>query len=232
MYVFCATCTYSPATTADQCNIGRVTIDILTGDVLLGIFDFYMATAYPLKPDDRWQTLVHVCRKWRNVIFESPRRLNLQLVCSHRTPVREMLDIWPLLPIMVHSMGHIDHSTDSKSGLDNIVAALEHNDRICQITLNLYNPQSESILEATQEPFPALEALTLFGARAETAPVIPDSFLGGSAPHLQILLLEHIQFSGLSKFLISATHLDDLHLGSIPHSGYISPEAMATCLSV
>ncbi len=33
----------------------------------------------------------HVCQKWRSVVFGSPRRLNLRLLCTKRTPVREML---------------------------------------------------------------------------------------------------------------------------------------------
>ena len=37
---------------------------------------------------------------------------------------------------------------------------------------------------------------------------------------------------GLTKLLLSDTQLVRLRLGSIPHSGYISPKAMATCLSV
>ena len=37
---------------------------------------------------------------------------------------------------------------------------------------------------------------------------------------------------GLTKLLLSATHLVRLRLGRIPHSGYILPKAMATCLSV
>ena len=218
---------YSPATTADQNNVGRVTIDILPDDVLLEIFDFYVVQANVFIPDNRWQTLAHVCRKWRNVIFESPSRLNLQLACSERTPVRETLDVWPLLPIIIL---HIVHSKYSTFGLDNIVAALEHNDRIRQITLKLFaDQQSKSILGAMQEPFPALTTLMLSGDK--TAPDIPDSFFGGSAPHLRSPSLDHILFPGLSKFLLSATDLVHLDLWSIPHTGYISPEAMATCLS-
>ena len=224
---FCATCTYNAATTADQSNVGHVTIDILPDDVLLEIFDFYMATNI-FRPDNRWQTLVHVCRTWRNVIFKSPIRLNLQLICSERTPVREKLGVWPLLPIVVCHIGHAKHST---LGVDNIVAALERNDRIRQITLKFLNPQkSESILEAMQEPFPALTTLMLSGDKM--APIIPVSSFGGSAPHLRSLALDHIIFPGLSKFLLSATHLVHLYLWNIPHSGYISPEVMATCLSV
>jgi hypothetical protein len=42
-----------------------------------------------------------------------------------------------------------------------------------------------------------------------------------------------VPFPGLPKLLLSAaTHLVNLHLHGIPHSGYISPEAMATCLSM
>jgi hypothetical protein len=82
-----------------------------------------------------------------------------------------------------------------------------------------------------QEPFPALRSLVIL-SDVKTAPVIPDSLMGGSAPHLQFLGLKRILFPGLSNFLLSATDLLYLDLRRIPHSGYISPEAMATCLSV
>ena len=41
-----------------------------------------------------------------------------------------------------------------------------------------------------------------------------------------------ISFPGLPKLLSSATHLDYLNLDKIPHSGYFSPEALLTALSV
>jgi hypothetical protein len=55
--------------------------------------------------------------------------------------------------------------------------------------------------------------------------------LGGSAPRLQALALHRISFSAIPKLLSSASDLVDLDLWDIPHSGYISPEAMATSLS-
>jgi hypothetical protein len=61
---------------------------------------------------------------------------------------------------------------------------------------------------------------------------VPDSILGGSAPSLEKLRLDRISFPGLPKLLLSATHLVQLELYYIPHSGYISPEVMVTCLSV
>jgi hypothetical protein len=65
----------------------------------------------------------------------------------------------------------------------------------------------------------------------EMAPVISDSFLGGSAPRLRLLDLSGILFPALPKLLLSATDLVLLSLEYIPYSGYISPKAMVACLS-
>ncbi|KAI0288893.1 hypothetical protein BC826DRAFT_1107413 [Russula brevipes] len=62
-------------------------------------------------------------------------------------------------------------------------------------------------------------------------PVLPDSFLGGSAPRLRTVQLDGVPFPAMPKLLSSAGDLVDLFLSNIPHSGYISPEAMVTCLS-
>ena len=91
-----------PVATADQCDVGQVTIDILPEIALLEIFDFYLRDA----AIDAWHKLVHVCQKWRNVVFGSPHRLNLRLYCNARTPVRKMLYIWPDLPISVWDYDH------------------------------------------------------------------------------------------------------------------------------
>jgi hypothetical protein len=84
-----------------------------------------------------------------------------------------------------------------------------------------------------QQPFPALTSLRL-GAEDKRTPFVPvpASFLGGSAPRLQTLDLDHIPFPGVLKLLLSATHLIHLSLLGISRSGYISPEAMLDCLSV
>jgi hypothetical protein len=65
------------ATTANWCDIGRVTVDILPEDVLLEIFDCHMAEANEAGENEEWEILVHVCQKWRYVVFRSPLRLNL-----------------------------------------------------------------------------------------------------------------------------------------------------------
>jgi hypothetical protein len=114
--------------------------------------------------------------------------------------------------------------------MDNVIAALGQSNRVCQIDLNIPGGELEEVLAAMQVPFPELTDLQLssFGER----PVIPDSFLGGSAPRLLHFGLRGIPFPGLPNLLLSATHLVDLHLCNIPHSGYISPDAMVALLSM
>src|SRR6202789_321886 len=73
------------------CDVGQVlTINDLPDDDLLAIFDFYVVGHPDLclrgfsddntkRKIESWQSLVHVCRRWRCVVFGSPRRMNLQL---------------------------------------------------------------------------------------------------------------------------------------------------------
>jgi hypothetical protein len=122
-----------------------------------------------------------------------------------------------------------------KTGVDNIIAALEHNDRVCEIELHyLSNPELERVMDsaAMQKSFPELADLHLgMNEHDESPPILPDSSLGGTAPRLRSLQLINVSFLGLPKLLLSATHLVNLDLFRIPRSGYIPPEAMATSLS-
>jgi hypothetical protein len=113
----------------------------------------------------------------------------------------------------------------------NIVAALGQSNRVCQVDLSLQGWQMEQVLAAMQVPFPELTHLDLF-TLLDTLPAIPDSFLGGSAPRLRHFNLYGIPYPGLPKLLLSATHLVHLYLFNIPHSGYISPEAIVVLISV
>ena len=217
------------------------TIHSLPDEILLEIFDFCVVVNQDFPNSDAqppivtsgrdmqrqsksWHSLVHVCRRWRAIVFKSAHRLNLQLVCTPVTPAKVTLDIWPPLPLLIY--GDV-----SIFGADNIIVALKHSDRVCSIDLNVGSLQLENVLTAMQVPFPELTDLSLT-LKDATASVIPDSFMGGSAPRLRLLCLDAIPFPALPNLLLSTTHLIDLRLLNIPHSGYISPEAMATCLSV
>ncbi|KAF8472204.1 hypothetical protein DFH94DRAFT_191497 [Russula ochroleuca] len=193
-----------------------MSIDMLPDDVLLEIFDFYVRIR-------AWRLLVHVCRRWRSIVFGSPRRLDLRLFCSNKTPARETLDVWPALPLSIKCDKRAER-------VDNIVAVLERSDRVCHINLGIKSSDLETISAAMQVQFPDLTHLVLW-SHGETVSVIPDSFLGGSAQRLENLTLENIPFPGLPKLLLSATHLVTLQVVFIPHSGYFSPEEIATALS-
>ena len=222
-------CTYIliilyPALTVEWRDVlVALTIDMLPDVALLRIFDFYVDEA-----ELSWHALVHVFRQWRNVVFGSPRRLGLKILCTASTPVRKMLDIWPLFPIVIKAHYY------GMWGVHNIIAALKHNDRICQLDLfHFPNAQFKKVLAVMQRPFPTLTDLRLWPEDGEIPYLdVPASFLGGSALHLQTLSLNRIPFPELPKLLLSATHLVTLSLQGILRSGYISPEKMFTCLSV
>jgi hypothetical protein len=129
------------------------------------------------------------------------------------------------LPLLIRDS---EHPTED---VDEIIAILERSDRVAKIDLfNVNGSELEIVLAAMQVPFPELTFL-LLGSSDGMVSVLPNSFLGGSAPRLRFLWLDRIPFPGLSKLLLSATHLVTLHLSNIPHSGYISPDAMVTALS-
>ena len=208
-------------------------IDVLPDDVLLRIFDFcvYTGQSYGSKTEtEAWQSLVHVCRRWRSLVFESPRRLNLRLHCTTRTPAKGTLDVWPPLPLIV--TGYLT----SSFATDNLFAAFRQSNRLCQVDLILERCDMNVLAAAAlQVPFPKLTDLCLKTRYSVSSAIpipIPDSFLGGSVPSLRRFKLYSIPFPGFPKLLSSATHLVSLRLSGIPPTGCISPEAMAGLLSV
>jgi len=215
-------------TTAEWCGVGEVTIDTLPNYVLLQTFSFCREVYRGSSRDSRplwWRPLVHVCHRWRQIVFSSPRSLQLVIFCDPRTPIRKSLNIWPPFLISVH---HDPYSTDAES--ENTVAALELRDRVSEISIDCPVRSALGRLTAAMlEPFPELSYLSL-GYGGHISPVLPDAFLGGFAPSLRNLELFNIAFPALSVLLLSATRLTSLQLWNTPTTGYISPEAMATCL--
>ena len=202
-----------------------MSFDILPDDVLVEIFDFHVIVRVHLKEDiEAWQSLVHVCQRWRRLVFGSPRRLDLQLFCATETQtrMRDTLDIWPALPLVVQGSANPNE-------LDNIIAVLERSDRVSGIDIYIPGSHSEDIWTAMQVPFPELTSLSLSSSGKVT--IVPDSILGGSASRLQELSLDNILFPGLPKLLLSATHLVHLQLTTIPHPEYFSLDTVVTVLS-
>ena len=207
------------------------TIDALPDDVLLETFEFYLDKDDADEFDaghnyDGWQMLVHVCRRWRCIMFASPRRLDLKLRCTHKRSVNsKTLDIWPALPIVISAQ-----NVHSEEDMTNVISALRHHNRVCKIH---YSGQfQDSFLgefAAMDEPFPELTSLTL-SSFGQNVPVLPDSFLEGSVPRLRSLYLNGISYPSIGNVLSSTTNLVRLSLYRIPRSGYIAPKTIVPCL--
>ena len=206
-----------------------MTINILPDQVLLEIFDARrrMHDGPIYGSVWGWLELVHVCQRWRRLIFGSPRGLDVQILCTHGTPVMESLDIWPPLPIAIHY--HYDKSFTPYDA-NNLLAALDNPDRLRRVDLYLTRAQLAEVVTVMQQPLPALTHLS-WRSVDDSTPPLSDSFLGGSTPCLQYLHLDGIVYPALSALLLSARGLVDLSLGNIPETGYIPPESLVACLA-
>ena len=169
---------------------------------------------------------MHVCRLWRQIIFASPLRLRLNLHCTNNTPVRKHLGVWPPLPLTV---GYDLITGQAPNPEDNLLAALENPDRVVVFGLRFMDSHLAKLATVLQKPFPVLTNLRLALEYGEEP--LPAGFLGGPMPSLQYLDLHSIPFPDLPTLLLSTRGLVTLHLQKIPPAGYISPQAMAACLS-
>ena len=215
-------------------RFGRhMSIEMLPDDLLLEIFDYHHLAAqdYSLFGPWEWHRLAHVCRRWRAVIFASPRRLDLRLIYTYRKPVRKTLDCWPLaLPLSIWYPRLVLYRPLSPADEENVIAALEHPSRICEINLTLTRPLLEKLTPLMQDPFPMLEDLHLGSRDMMESLVLPGAFLGGSTPRLRRIDLDGTPFPTLPRLLLTAHDLVCLRLYEIPNSGYFSPESLITGL--
>ena len=144
--------------------------------------------------------------------------------------MRKLLNIWPPLPISV-----CHDAQDSDGENENTVAMLKHRGRVSEISISIIS-RRRSVLERLTaemlESFPVLVSLSLsYGGDTTPGPVLPASLLGGFAPSLQTIVLGGVAFPALPTLLSSTAQLTSLQLWKTPNAGYISPEAMATCLA-
>jgi hypothetical protein len=223
---------------------GPSTINMLTDNVLLQIFYFYQ-DFYRLDPEVRdpryrgpvmplgeWCQLMHVCQRWRQIIFDSPCRLNLQILCTRKIRFQNSLDIWPDFPIAISYCSSFPMSLTDE---DDVIAALEHVDRV--ICIEIMGSQLEELGTVLQKPFPVLTRLVILSGSESGDEIhgeeldLPDGFLGGSAPRLEDLTLFHMSLLALPTLLSLTKNLVKLNLYNVPPTGYISPDALVTCLA-
>ncbi len=136
--------------------------------------------------------------------------LHLQLLYTYGSPARQNLDCWPAFPIVIGLQKCLTPDEE-----DNLVAALEHPDRVRYVNLSVSSLQLGKLATVMQEPFPALTTLRL-SSEDGSAPVFPGGFLGGSAPCLQMIFLSDIPFPALPTLLSSTVDLSITNFGRYP----------------
>lgn len=210
----------------------HVTIEILPDELLLEIFhhDRLLAVNQTFLGPWKWQRLAHVCRSWRFLVFASPRRLELRLYYTHQKPVTQNLGCWPPFPIAIW-YPRMNRTLLPKDE-DNLIAALHHPDRVCEINFAVTSPLLERSIVLLREPFPVLEHLRLRSRDSARRPlVLPNAFLGGSAPRLRDIHLDGIAFPTLPHLLLTTRNLGSLQLEEIPRTNFFSPEMLVDGLS-
>ncbi|KAH9167361.1 hypothetical protein EDB89DRAFT_2125335 [Lactarius sanguifluus] len=213
-YLSCPQAVAIPSECARKVMIGK-----LSDEVLLSIFRYYLDASPRF-----WPRLVHICHKWRQIVFASQQALHLRLFCTHGTPVLKALDYWPALPIAVQYGGSLALNPLAHGDEDNIIAALKQFDRVSTIGLTITTSLLGK-LSAIEEPLSRLEELVL-RSPDNTQLILPSTFRWGA--RLRRLHSTRIALPALPQLLSSSENLVDLKLHEI---GYFSPEALADALS-
>ncbi|KAH9172676.1 hypothetical protein EDB89DRAFT_879306 [Lactarius sanguifluus] len=210
-----------PVTTPSEFP-GRVTIGELSDNLLLNIFRYCLDVS-----PQHWPRLVHICRRWRRIVFASQRTLHLRIFCTHGTPVLKTLHCWPAMPIVVQYGGSRELGPPAPKDEDNIMAALMRSGLVSSISLTVTSSLLEKLSSITM-PFCELEDLVLLpldGAQL----TLPSTFLWGS--RLRRLYLTGIAIPALLRLLYSSRNLVDLQLHEDFVSWQLSPEVLSVALS-
>src|SRR6266404_5382665 len=170
-----------------------------------------------------WPTLVHICHKWRRIVFTSQQSLQLRLFCTNGTPVLKNLDCWPAtLPIVVDYGGSPALNHPAPEDVDNIIAALKQTDRITSIRLTITNSLMEK-LSTVEGSFPELVELVLTSQDSGWMPFTAASWW---CPRLRTLHLTRVTFPGLPRFLTSSRNIVYLQLHEVLDDWWFSPDVL------
>ena len=143
----------------------------LSDKVHLGIF-YYILDVSP----GYWPRLVHICHRWRRIVFVSQQSLHLQLFCMPRKPVLNTFGCWPAtLPIIVQYGGSIAPGPPGPKDEDNIMTALMQSGGVSSINRTVTSSLLNK-LSAIERPFLELESL-VFLSRDGVTLILPIAFL-------------------------------------------------------
>ena len=209
-------------------DVPYVTILWLDDDILFDIFNWYrLDDEYLWNVRFRWSKLSHVCRRWRNLIYQSTSHLGMHIQCTNGSPILDTLDHLPPLPLFVN-YGYTSVTMTEKDELG-LIHALRLRDRVRHIDLDLPPPAVlHKVLLLMDEQFPILEHLSLSFATKNSIPLtLPKAF---RAPNLRHLDLVGLGLPKRLRLLTSAVSLVTLHLSNIETSSYFRPRLLAARL--
>ena len=171
---------------------------------------------------------MHICRRWRCLVFSYQRSLQLRLFCTHGTPARKTLDCWPrALPIVVAYGGSSGLDPPTLEDENDIMAALKQPDRVHSISLTITNSLLEK-LSAIRRPFWKLEDLILV-SRDDVQLTLPNAFRWGQ--RLRRLRSTRIVIPALVQLRYLSMDLIDLRLHEVPNPWNFSPNTLPDTLS-
>ena len=212
-------------------------INMLKDDILVIIFNYYrLANMIDWNVRLGWCKLSHVCRRWRQLIFETAFHLGMYILCTYGTPRVDTLDHLPPLQLFVDyqdgrppAIGWRPRWVTREDELG-IHYALQLPNRVRRINLCLSSSTLDKALLLMDKPFPLLEHLSLSVTGAEiNSPTLPKTFLGPNIRHLSIL---GIRLPKRLRLLSSTLSLITLRLTKIPASGYFQPRLLIARLEL
>ena len=171
---------------------------------------------------------MHICRKWRRIVFAAQVDLHLRLFCTHGTPVRRTLDCWPVtLPIVVEYGGYSSLDPPAPGDENDIMAALKRSYRVISIRLTITISLLEK-LSTLKRPFSRLEDLVL-QSQSGVQLTLPSAFRWGR--NIRLLRLTRIAIPAHFELLYSYRNLTDLKIHEIKDPWDCSLDTLTDALS-
>ncbi len=218
-----------------------ISIHILDDDSLLNIFHLYRP--FFLGEDEHgldhleggwyqwhqarwWYKLVHVCQRWRNLIFGSASYLGLTLVCTNGTLVANMLAHSPPLPLTVD---YSDEDGITAEDEDAIMLALEQRDRVRHLRLFFPFWKLRNFVMAIDGEFPILQYLIVISQMEGSSALMLRETL--QAPHLKHLMLTGFTHPIGPRLHPTAVGLVTLDLLIHQPSAYFQPNILLQWIS-
>ena len=205
----------------------RTTIHNLDDDSLLQIF-----RCYRLENEDNWnfrqtwRRLVHVCQRWRYLVYDLSTHLDMCLFLTNDSPSIDTLSHLPPLPLV------IDYSnrtrTTAQKDEDNIHLGLQQHGRVRRVALQAPSSSLRMWLEPMNQLFPRLVDLRLLSTTIDEMNLkLPETL---QAPDLRHLSLHGIGLPTGLPLLSSVNTLSTLSLTHIGATCYFPPVHLVTRL--